>query len=430
MSYDATTIDPEAQSARRSVVVVGPDGVRDHELAEGGRLVVGRGLDADIRIDDPAVSRRHACLVAGPSVTLVVESRTGRARIDGREIPSGSSVVVEPGQLVEIGSSRLVLRRDREGAPRAIEATDRAVDLAAKSDLPVLVLGETGAGKEVMMERIVASSRRRGRPLVRVNCAALPETLLESELFGHEKGAFSGADKARPGLFEAADGGTAFLDEIAEVPDAIQAKLLRVIEGREVTRLGSAAPRSVDVRVIAATNRDVRARVSERTFREDLYFRLAGVVVTVPPLRERQDEIAAIARTILAAEAERTGRPAPQLGKAALALLTSYRWPGNARELKNVLARAILQANDVIEPVHLELLPPSPATKAKAAEPASPAAATIPPPPVVDDERARIAAALERAHGNQKEAAALLGITRRQLTYRLDAYGLPRPRKR
>lgn len=432
MSHDAPTVDPEGQRARRVVVVVGPDGFTTRELEDDARLVIGRGLDCDIRIDDPAVSRRHAVLVGSRTLSLVMETKTGKARIDGRDVQPGTTVQLDAGQLVEIGRARVIVRREAAGAEgRGTDGgTARAIELAGKSDLPVLLLGETGAGKERTMEAIVAASSRHGGPLVRINCAALPEALVESELFGHEKGAFSGAVQAKSGLFQAAHKGTAFLDEIADLPLAMQAKLLRLVESRELTRLGSVSPRSVDVRIIAATNRDVLARVAEGTFREDLYFRLAGVVVTVPPLRERQHEIANIARSIVAEAAARAERKAPRLTDATLALLVSYRWPGNARELKSVLSRAFHLAQDAIEPEHLEILPSAPSTPRTVPPPPLAAPASTPAAPPAEDERSKIIAALARANGNQKEAARLLGMSRRRLMYRLDTYGLPRPRRR
>lgn len=443
MTHDAPTADPSVLRERRVLVVVGGGGVFARDLPARGRLVVGRALECDVRIDDPAISRTHVVIVVDDtdgSLSLAVESRTGRTRLDGRDVTARATVPLEPGQLIDIGSSRLVVRRVREAltglsvAARPMDATRRAISLAGKSELPALVLGETGAGKEVAMESIVAASRRKSRPLVRIHCAAIPEAMLEGELFGQEG--------ANPGLFEAASGGTAFLDEIGDLPLALQPRLLRIIESREVTRLGSAKPVPVDVRIIAATHADVRARVAEGTFREDLYFRLAGIVVEVPPLRERQDEIAEIARSIAKAEAAREKVAAPVLSEGALALLVAYRWPGNVRELRNVVVRAMHVAGArPIEAEHLELLPPSRAAQSTAPAPsiASEAAASSPPPVVEvvattpgtpEHERARIVAALDRASGNQKEAARILGMTRRMLMYRLDAYSLPRPRKR
>ncbi|HEY8076927.1 MAG TPA: sigma 54-interacting transcriptional regulator [Labilithrix sp.] len=385
MSHDAPTVDPDA-SSRRTLVVVAPDGFFARELPASGKLVIGRALECDVRLDDASVSRRHAVLEIGEKLALVVESKTGRVRVEGREVVPGAPVPIEPGQVVEIGAAKLVVRRD---APAAPERDVDAIAIAAKSDLPVLLLGESGAGKELAMERIVAGSRRKGAPLVRVDCAS-PVAI---EL-----------------LRDRATDGTVFFDHVAELPGPVQAKLLRLLE--------DGSPR-----VIAATNRDLRALVAKGAFREDAYFRLAGIVVTVPPLRERTREIPALARAIVAERAKEAGREPPSISDAALALLASYRWPGNVRELANVLARALHAADREIRPEHLELLPP-------AAESMPPSVAPPMSAPPASDERARIVEALTRANGNQKEAARLLGMTRRVLMYRLDQYAIPRPRKR
>ena len=404
MSHDAPTVDPDAVHERRVLVVIGGGAVVERDLPNAGapvRLVIGRALECDVRIDDPAISRTHVVLLVDQALSLVVESRTGRTRVDGREVSPGAAIALEPGQVVEIGQSRLVVRRERiatggaRSAARPMDAARRAIDLAAKSDLPVLLLGETGAGKEVAMERIVAGSRRSGAPVVRIDCATLPGSL-----------------DTEPAPFDVARGGTLFLDEIANVPLEVQARLLRV------------TATAVDVRVMAATNADLRARVADGSFREDLYFRLAGIVVTVPPLRERQDEIAELARSLIVAEATHAKVAAPAIAEGALALLVAYRWPGNVRELRNVVGRALHGVKDVIEVGDLEIAPPDPRAPASTGMPASVTAGT----PAY--ERARIALALEKAKGNQKEAARILGMTRRMLMYRLDAYGLPRPRKR
>jgi DNA-binding NtrC family response regulator len=285
----------------------------------------------------------------------------------------------------------------------------------ARGPIGVLLTGETGAGKEVLAEFLHRRSPRAGGPLVRVNCAALTDSLVESELFGHEKGAFTGAQRERRGLIETADGGTLFLDEIGEIPAAAQAKLLRVVEERQVTRVGSSEPRPVDVRFVAATNRDLEAEVAAGRFRRDLYFRLAGVVLAIPPLRERPLEIELLARTF-AAEAD------ARLGDAALAALRAHAWPGNVRELRNVIERAALLAVD--QPIDVEHL-------GLAAAPAAPAAAPAAlPDELAAIERQRIVDALEQCGGNQTRAAELLGMPRRTLVKRIAKYNVPRPRKR
>jgi two-component system response regulator AtoC len=267
------------------------------------------------------------------------------------------------------------------------------------------------------------ASPRKAGPFVGINCAALPENLLESELFGYERGAFSGAVQTKPGLFEAAQGGTVFLDEIAEMTLAVQAKLLRVLEERQVTRLGSVKPRPIDVRFLSASHRSLDAWVQAGHFRQDLFFRLNGITLQIQPLRDRPDELEPLALRFLAAACERAKRRAPTLSPAALAALRAHPWPGNIRELKNTIERGLLlsAAADVIDAEHLSLIAPS--TTAGA----SPGMAG--PLGLDDGERGHILRALHEAAGNQTRAAELLGISRRTLVNRIIEFDIPRPRK-
>ncbi len=216
------------------------------------------------------------------------------------------------------------------------------VDRIADSNLTVLILGETGVGKEIVAEAIHQRSNRRAGPMLKINCASIPENLLESELFGHERGSFTGAERRKIGFFEAASTGSIFLDEIGEMQLSLQTKMLRVLERKTVTRVGGTDEIAVDVRVIAATHRDVEAEVRAGRFREDLYFRLAGFTIAVPPLRDRVDEIIAIAEHFVHRVATELGQPAPQLADDAKAALRSYDWPGNVRELRNAIERAVV----------------------------------------------------------------------------------------
>ncbi len=321
----------------------------------------------------------------------------------------------------------------------AIDRLTPIVERVAAGVIPVLIVGETGVGKDVLASQIHALSPRAHRAFVCVNCAAFPEQLLESELFGYERGAFTGAMQRKLGILESADGGTVFLDELGELPLAVQAKLLRVLDQREVLPLGALKPRRIDVRFVAATNRDLELEVQRGTFREDLYYRLNAVVIVVPPLRERVAEIEPLARTFVLRAARELALPRPPaIGPAAMRLLERYPWPGNVRELRNVIDRAVLLAGDgkEIAPEHLpaekmgRVLPSRDSPRAHRAIAAVPAPPPTPSHPAfAPEERARVLAALEKCSGNQTHAAKLLGVSRRTLISRIEAYGLPRPRK-
>ncbi len=302
-------------------------------------------------------------------------------------------------------------------------------ELAAAGTINVLILGDNGVGKEVLAHTVHERSPRASGPFVAVNCAALTDALLDSELFGHERGAFTGAVQAKTGLLEAASGGSLFLDELGEMSLPLQAKLLRAIDTKEVLRVGATRPRAVDVRFIAATNRDIEEEVAAKTFRRDLYFRLSGMTLTIPPLRERTDEIEPLARMFLENTARQLGRPAPELSSEALSWLKAYHWPGNIRELRNVIERALLLAGGGrITGAHL------PADKPRIAEVEPPSVAAAPEPtrPLrlrQDDlERQAILDALARCAGNQTRAAELLGMPRRTFCARLKKYGIDGPR--
>ena len=480
------------------LVISSAAGVRAIPLPRLPRVVVGRMHTCDIVIEDESVSRQHAALVStSPANGLTIEDLGSRnkTKVMGRSLTRGETAPIAPGTVVEIGYATMFVQVGRPAGARTtspglshdaraqphVSAASAIIldptmqrlyallDVIAPSPLNVLVLGETGTGKEVFAEAIHNGSARAQAPLLRINCAALSGSLLESELFGHEKGAFTGAAGAKAGLFESAHGGTVFLDEVGELPPDTQAKLLRVIERGEVMRLGSVQPRRVDIRYVAATNRDLQQLIAENRFRSDLFFRLNGFSVTLPPLRKRRREVVPLARFFLDRVAQ--GRPYT-LGPNAEAALENFPWPGNVRELKNVVERAIVLAGagGRIEPMHLQLpdaqtghdssqhnheifgpndtIPPTPYGGVPHVGNWQPPMQAMPPigstpgfgVPAVNPndlraqreswERQQIMGALERTSGNQKEAAVLLGVSRRTLINKIETYGIARPRKR
>jgi len=306
------------------------------------------------------------------------------------------------------------------GAP-AMAPVVGALRKVATSQAAVLLIGESGTGKEVAARAIHTWSPRSGGPFVAVNCAALTETLLESELFGHEKGAFTGAVAARRGRLELAQGGTFFLDEVGELRPELQAKLLRVLETKRFERVGGARTLEADVRWVAATNRDLHRMMETGTFREDLYHRLAVFPIRLPPLRERREDLPALAATLLSRIGAEVGRPGLRLGEAALQRLVQQPWPGNARELRNVLERAaILTEGDVVEVSHLWL----DAAPASSVPHPGDAQARLPDVSLEELEKRAIAQALAAESNNRKRAAARLGIGLRTLYDKLRRYEL------
>jgi two-component system NtrC family response regulator len=292
----------------------------------------------------------------------------------------------------------------------------RRIELVAQSRSTVLVTGETGTGKELAARAIHDRSAQRGMPLIKVNCAAIPETLLESELFGHVRGAFTGATSNKRGKFALADGGTIFLDEIGTMSAALQAKLLRVLQEREFEPLGAERTVKVDLRIIAATNRDLRRMVSDGSFQEDLYYRLSVIPIEIPPLRERREDVTLLVEHFVRRHADRMGKRIERVEEAALELLSDYDWPGNVRELENTIERAVvLSPGPVIGPRDISIL-------GVAALPAPGLPSLRLHQNVEWAERETVKRALERAGGVKKEAAELLGISQRALSYYLTKY--------
>jgi two-component system response regulator AtoC len=319
------------------------------------------------------------------------------------------------------------------------------VERVADSDVSVLLSGESGVGKEIIARELHRRSPRRLKPFVKVNCAALPTELLESELFGHERGAFTGAQIARVGKFEFANEGTLMLDEIGEMPVALQAKLLHVVQDQAFTKLGSNRPVAVDVRVIAATNRDLASMMQNGQFREDLYYRLQVIEIVVPPLRDRRDEILPLSEFFLGQYAERYGRPLLRLSDSMREALSEYAWPGNVRELENMMKRFVILRDE--SQLRAELRRP-PAQELAAAPPAVPRAAT-PEAVTTDDglrpasrpgrlpdlaraaalvaEREAIRGALDQFRWNRRKAARLLGVSYKTFLHKMKECGISGP---
>ncbi|MFT3805645.1 sigma-54 interaction domain-containing protein [Arenimonas sp.] len=288
------------------------------------------------------------------------------------------------------------------------------------TDTTVLLTGESGTGKEVVARFIHRGSTRKEGPFIAINCAALPEQLLESELFGHERGAFTGAQATRAGRIEQATGGVLFLDEVGEMSAVVQAKLLRVLQEREFQRLGGSRTLRADIRVLAATNRDLKLAISRGLFREDLYYRLAVFDIELPPLRERADDIPVMVDAFLEEIGRNIGRPASGISREARQRLAAYRWPGNVRELRNVIERAVILSQG--GPITIEHLPLTMSSEPGRLDAAEQSATRDLP----STEREMIVQALARSGDNKSKAARLLGLTRAQLRSRLDKYGLAR----
>jgi two-component system response regulator HydG len=317
------------------------------------------------------------------------------------------------------------------GKSAAMERLVELLALVAPSEATVLITGESGTGKGLVARAIHANSRRSRGPLVEVNCAAIPENLMETELFGHDKGAFTGADKARRGRFAQADGGTIFLDEVGELPLSMQAKLLRVLQDGQIQRVGSDEPIAVNVRILAATNRDLKRMTEEGSFREDLFYRLNVVAVEVPPLRQRKEDIPLLVDHFLRTFAEKNKRAVRGITPRAMDLLLKYDWPGNVRELENVMERAVIllrgeYLTEVELPLHLQR--PEPSDSSASETEASPHdAALFPSLTLAEMERRLIEKVLEETGGNKSEAARRLGITRRTLKLKLKKYAEEAP---
>ena len=326
-----------------------------------------------------------------------------------------------------LADENLYLRQEIEvqygemvGSSEKMRKVFEKIEKVARTDSSVIIYGESGTGKELVARALHYRSPRREGPFVKVNCAALAEGVLESELFGHEKGAFTGAIRRKKGKFELANTGTIFLDEVGDIPPAIQVKLLRVLQEKEIERVGGEGPIKVDVRIVAATNRDLPKMVEEGKFREDLFYRLHVIPIYLPPLRERKEDIPELVRHFLRKKCAQLGRKVPEVDPKALELLMEYDWPGNVRELENVLERAIvLCEGDRIGPSDLPLLVEREGDVLRVPE------GEVPLPEMLESlERQLIERALEKARGVKAEAARILGIKTSTLYYKMEKYGM------
>ncbi|MBS1123130.1 MAG: sigma54 specific transcriptional regulator, Fis family [Deltaproteobacteria bacterium] len=408
------------------------------DIPDEGEVTIGRAASSTIVVDDDQVSRHHARIRRRGDIIEIedINSRNGTwvngERLDAkRRLISGDEVSIGPIVAV-LGVTGTLRRAPGVGvSSEQLVAVDpemkrvyTLVERIANTPMTVLINGETGVGKELVAEAIHRGSGRREKPFIKLNCAALPENLLESELFGYERGAFTGAERRKVGYFEAADGGTLFLDEIGEMPSALQAKLLRVLERKVIIRVGATSELAVDVRLVAATHRDLDVEASEGRFRSDLLFRISGFTIAVPPLRERQTEILPLAEHFARVSAIEQGRSPAALSPDAREVLQRYRWPGNVRELKNAIERALVLCGNTITAADL----PDRLRDTNAQVPASFSTSDV-REQVAEVEKATIQAALEAEDHNQTRAARRIGLSRRTLIYKMEKYGLKPPPK-
>jgi len=409
-------------SARGHLVVTGADG-REQRVPLRRKVRIGTGAGVEVTVEDPHVSRLH-CEVEPTEAGVVLRDlgSTNGTYVGGAVV---KEALIHPGTIVTFGGSRLVIEVEQTTAPEperfggavsvspAMKAVFAMLVKLAPTDVSILVTGETGVGKDVLARAVHGASPRKSGPIVVFDSGAVSPSLIESELFGHERGAFTGAHEQRQGAFERADGGTLFLDEIGELPLDLQPRLLRALEQRQVRRIGGSEETTVDVRVIAATNRDLSAEVAAGRFRQDLYFRLSAAVVNVPPLRDRGDDLPVLIDNLIA-EAGRDVKVSPP----AVAALRAYEWPGNIRELKNVLHTALAMVEGpALEMRHL-MFPGSARRQ-----------------PSLDDlplagrsldaiERAAIKQTLDQVGGNRSKAARALGIAPSTLYEKIKRYNL------
>ncbi len=394
----------------------------------------GDGLDILRRLRESDPDTLCMMLTAHKGIDTVVESVKGGAFDYATKPFDLDDVALRVARALETTRLRRELRTLRSGMARPFsiesiigesEAMQRVKALVRKvatsPGSTVLITGESGTGKDLLAKVIHYASHRAARPFLNITCSALPETLLESELFGHERGAFTDARQQKRGLLEQADEGTVFLDEIGEMSPTLQAKLLRFLEEKTFRRVGGMADVQVDVRVVAATNRQLEEAVRSGKFRDDLYYRLNVLRIEMPPLRERTGDIALLAQHFVEVFAKEFKRPVPGMAADAVRRLEAYGWPGNVRELRNLVERAVLLANDgTLDAADFATLSSPVAASASEGAFALPASGVN----LEDVERSLVVQALDRAGGNQTKAATLLGLHRDQIRYRIEKFGL------
>jgi len=425
------------------------------ECAEALRLVGERAFDlliCQVPAEGSLEELLQAARAKNPGAALIAQAEPGAAAEGEQALRDGAAgLLAKPYSLPELNFQ---VRRALEGGggrstPALVERYQNVyrpysfigespgikkvfeiVERVARTDSSVIITGETGTGKELVAGAIHYNSPRAGGPFVRVNCAALPEQLLESELFGHEKGSFTGADRQRVGRFEHADGGTLFLDEVADMSLFTQAKVLRVLQEKEFERLGSNEPVKTDVRILSATNKDLAERMHRGEFRVDLYYRLNVVTIRLPSLRERGGDVGLLAQFFLKKFAGQMGKRLRGLTPGAKEALGRYQWPGNIRELENTMERAVLMADgELVTAEDLALGAQGPAQAAKSEMPGQPQPAA-PTGSLQESERRLVLEALEACGWVQKEAARSLGLSSRALNYRIRKLGITNPRWR
>jgi DNA-binding NtrC family response regulator len=402
---------------------------RTHPLPPAG-LTVGKDPAADVVVDDPFVSARHLRIEARAGRWFLVDlgstngTFVGGARVERAELPFGAPVALGDVELVleppAAAPERALAFEGMVSRDAAMRQVFEMVERVAPADVAVTILGETGTGKELVARAVHARSPRREAPFIPVNCSAIAESLIESELFGHEKGAFSGADRLRKGAFEEANGGTIFLDEIGELPLDLQPKLLRTLELGEVKRVGASRPLTVNVRIVAATHRDLRAQVRAGKFREDLFYRLCVVPVTIPPLRQRRGDVRALAEAFLAASAPRG--LGLRWAEDALARLEGYDWPGNVRQLRNVVQRALLfRAEGTVVPASALVFED---TRVSAGDTGDDGTLYLPGLTMEEIEREAIRLSLRRNRGKRAAVVKELQIAKSTVMKRIGQWGM------